>query len=825
MAPTLVSSNPFPTTITRSTSAIVSASIAVQAGDILVCKVCTEDSSIVPTAPTNSGTALTWMLRATTGAVSSREYAVIYTAPVGASTSLTVSCGVTGGSAAKAAVVNVWRGAQLATTPATNTTKTGSGTPSATLTTTGADSVVDWVKGDWNTTSGTNSYLSSATQESKALAGGVMEATFAHQAAPSAGSQTFGLSSPGSQLWAMLGIEVQNGFITKSGTATATARLVAARDGAKHATGPGTGTAKLGASSSGSKRAAAARTATARLAAASTGAKHVTGAATAVIRLSAASTGLKINLGLATIRLSAAILSASRPGSGQATARLRLSASATAAPRTASGAATAIIRLAASGPGAKHRTTTRTATIRVSAAGTGIKRVPTTRTAVLRLASSVSGTKSVPTTRTATLRVTTSLSGRFHVSGSAHTAVLRLVAVPAGVHATTPAVAQDAAVITIRAAASGTRIVAEVVTPLRPTASLAIAYELVCIGRIPQTSGPPTYLQIDPIDWTGLSYVDELSKPQQLNAGVAISSITEAVLQRLRDLSDLATELWLYRQGRLVFAGPLLGWQVQGETLTLNASGLLTYLKMMIVDSDQVFSQQDQTVIATKLIDQWQNLDYGNFGIDTTGIPPSGVLRDGTYLQKELHNVYQRVTEMGARENGFDVSVDPQSRKLRLAYPLQGVDRSSGEDAIVFDARNVTSPNIICSSAPGDVASESYGTGTSSGSDTVYTVQSNLELRARYGRSAYAANYDGVSEQATLDDHAEAALETRSDALLVPGPDTRVTPDADLSQYDVGDTINYQLHEQLSISGAFRMRKRQVTVSKTGQETVSLSFA
>jgi hypothetical protein len=150
------------------------------------------------------------------------------------------------------------------------------------------------------------------------------------------------------------------------------------------------------------------------------------------------------------------------------------------------------------------------------------------------------------------------------------------------------------------------------------------------------------------------------------------------------------------------------------------------------------------------------------------------------------------------------------------------VDRSTGEDAIVFDERNVISPNVVCSAAPGDVASEGFGIGT--GDTTLYSTESNLALRAQYGRSAVTATFDGVTEQATLDAHVQGLIDARGEALLIPGPDVRVTPDSDIGSYDVGDTVSYTLHSLLSVAGGFRLRKRMVTVSPTGQETVSVGF-
>lgn len=361
-------------------------------------------------------------------------------------------------------------------------------------------------------------------------------------------------------------------------------------------------------------------------------------------------------------------------------------------------------------------------------------------------------------------------------------------------------------------------------TQVLPLRDLTV-YDLVVVARVPQASGPPAYIEIDPIEWKSLQYSNELSQPQDLTATCQISSVTEPILQRLRRLHELATELWLYRQGELIFAGPLQGFQTSGETLTLKARGLLSYLRMMVIQADLKFANVDQFAMVKSMVDQWQALSYGHFGIDTSGIGLSGVVRTQDYLRDELHNVGSKIEELGKAASGFDIEVNPATRRLELWYPIKGIDRSVGEDAIVLDSRNISSGDIVCSVAPGDLASESYGTAKGPGQDsTLYSIQSNLELRARYGRVAVTSTYSEVTQQSVLDDFVEGVLDARSVALLLPGPKVRVTPDADLSDYGVGDLISYDLAGELGIFGTFRIRKATVNASPTGQETVDLEF-
>lgn len=353
-----------------------------------------------------------------------------------------------------------------------------------------------------------------------------------------------------------------------------------------------------------------------------------------------------------------------------------------------------------------------------------------------------------------------------------------------------------------------------------------LTYELLVVARIPLEAGAPTFLVVDPIQWNTLEWSSELSAPQTLNVTCSISSLTEPILQRLRVPSTLATELWLLREGRTVFAGPLTGGRREGETLTLHAEGLLGYLNRMVMYADHVFAQADQATMVKTFVDSWQALSWGNFGIDTSAVGTTGVLRDGTYLKTELHRVLQRVQELGKRENGFDVDIDPITRQLHVYYPSRGTDRSEGEDAVVFDARNITNASTMFSLGPDDFGTVVLATGTANDNTvgTLYTARYHSERAAQYGMSAVTSTWDTVKNQATLNEHADAFLVARDKALFVPGPNIRATPDADRSTYDVGDTVHCDVDDQLGVTGAFRLKSIKVSVSKTGQELITPTF-
>lgn len=350
-------------------------------------------------------------------------------------------------------------------------------------------------------------------------------------------------------------------------------------------------------------------------------------------------------------------------------------------------------------------------------------------------------------------------------------------------------------------------------------------YELLMMGRLPRQAGPPTFLLADPIEWSTLSWTTTLSKPQSLSVSCSIANLTDPVKQRLQAPHLLPTELWLQRDGKTVFAGPLLGGTEDSDQLNLEAGGLLTYLQWMFVETDLRFTQVDQVTIARTLVDNWQATEYGHFGINTADVAASGVLRDVVYERDEIHQVSRRIEEMGAAALGFDAEVDPGSRNLQLWSPTQGIDRSTGPDAVVFDGRSIEGLGGMFSITPADLASDAIGTGTAPGGDeTFWSQQSDPDLRAVFGRTGIASSFPDAANQGALDDFVKGLRDARGEPLRAPGRQVRVTPDTDLNSYDVGDTVSYQLSGVLGIGGAYRIRSRRVSVRESGQETVSLEF-
>lgn len=209
--PTLTASSNINSTASDN-STLTSASITSAAGDVIVVKGLIEDAAVSYTTPTDSQ-GNTYTQRCADSTVG-RVWAAIWTAVNSGAASVTVSLGgMSGAGRWHSMTVENWGAASLAATPAINSPDTGTGAPSATITTTAALSVVTWLNGDWNAVSPTGRTYdtTSAIPTEDGLhdrSGTAYVAYYAWQTAVSAGSQTLGLTAPGAQKWTLLAVEI-----------------------------------------------------------------------------------------------------------------------------------------------------------------------------------------------------------------------------------------------------------------------------------------------------------------------------------------------------------------------------------------------------------------------------------------------------------------------------------------------------------------------------------------------------------------------------------------------------------------------------------------
>lgn len=345
-------------------------------------------------------------------------------------------------------------------------------------------------------------------------------------------------------------------------------------------------------------------------------------------------------------------------------------------------------------------------------------------------------------------------------------------------------------------------------------------YDLVAVERTPQVSGAPTLTELGPLHAT-VEYTDSLNEAPEGNFQVNVNSLTSGIKAALRDPVGNPLEVWVYRDGTKVFAGPVIGGEIQSDILTLTCRGLEFYTAYMLVETDKAWSAVDQYTIATDVIDDWQGQSYGNYGIDTTAIGTSGTTRSLAIPGgEEPRIVYEVLRDLSGLDNGFDWWVDPTDGDLELA-----ASRGSDLSASVFLELGVRSAAVRFSVAPGAIASEVHATGM--GGDPIITTSvENTTLRNSWGKAGVAVSVDDDPDSSTLTDVAQAVLDARDDVFFVPGPELIPVTGADVDDFGVGDTVTYTYDAGLGQqTGAFRILKRTVSVDANGQEIMAVTFA
>jgi hypothetical protein len=232
-----------PTFVTSAASALnttttpKTVTVSVQAGDLLVIASGTENAQTVAATPTATGYTFTDVASSGTGGGLGQAPCHIWTAVAPSTGSVTVSVARTGSAQNFGFSVSVWRNHNGI---GPNVVATGSGTstsaPSASLTTTAANSALDLVVADWTASTSTRTYRTPSGGTS-----GAEDATFQdgsswgyhrwhHTDAGSAGAKTVGMSAP-TQRWNMVGVEV----LGAAGGPQAVSGTVAAVSGASGA--------------------------------------------------------------------------------------------------------------------------------------------------------------------------------------------------------------------------------------------------------------------------------------------------------------------------------------------------------------------------------------------------------------------------------------------------------------------------------------------------------------------------------------------------------------------------------------------------------------
>lgn len=367
---------------------------------------------------------------------------------------------------------------------------------------------------------------------------------------------------------------------------------------------------------------------------------------------------------------------------------------------------------------------------------------------------------------------------------------------------------------------------------------MGVLYDTMIVSRTPVESGPPTLEIVDRVSSVNkIAWSDELVGDNFGRVDVDVDNISPAVGERFVDLANNPCELWIYREDKLVHAGPIIGLQVQNNTVGVVSRGPLYYLKFMYVQSDYVHNNRDQFIITKELINQWQNDDWANFGLNTANIGTSGTIRPVEFYAKELRNVRREIELLAQAERGFDFYVDYSTVTLGTGATkdLVLVDRR-GQDKrndIIFDRRNLTDlVHIWMSVATEDVATwvRVLGTSQNFAEEGQIRTATNPTLIQNYGKAGAVAHIDGILGAETTQEYANKARDLLSDFHMEIGGQQQgvsifsiegSTP----ADFGSGDTVSFYWDAGFGIIDETRdVVKKYVSVDNTGTERMTIEL-
>ena len=340
-------------------------------------------------------------------------------------------------------------------------------------------------------------------------------------------------------------------------------------------------------------------------------------------------------------------------------------------------------------------------------------------------------------------------------------------------------------------------------------------YEVVAYSRTPVQAAAPTFVEL------GHIFVTAGSQGQATESGgLSWSKELFSDGARLLDMANKPTELGIFRDGVLMQRGPLIAWQIQGETLTLIARGLSYYLRYMFVTSDLTFNQ-DQAFIVRDLIDHHQDKDWGDFGLDTTGITTHSQTREIEYFAGELINIYEEIRDLAEIDGGFDMVVDPDTRDVVLTSPTLGTTKA----ASILDARVIHSPNMSSVVTAGQFGSTGLAGGVDANGVRIQSSSVNTTVRNNWGLSHVGRAVPGADNQAFVDASAIRVKDIVSDELLTPSKKYFSATGISVDDFDIGDTITFDYDAGFGrLTKDVRVQNMFISVTAGNLETLSLDF-
>lgn len=281
-------------------------------------------------------------------------------------------------------------------------------------------------------------------------------------------------------------------------------------------------------------------------------------------------------------------------------------------------------------------------------------------------------------------------------------------------------------------------------------------------------------------------------------------------------IDELATDLWCYRDGELLFRGRIGpsndDIDADQHGTGISAADYREWLaRRMIFDGDtHRYLSEDVSDIAWDLIGTVQARDGGDMGITRGGGATTGVFRTidfeyGSYIAPNIDSLAEL-------DDGFEWEIDPHLR-FNIFYPRRGTDAG-----VNFDyGGNVA--RLTRSFSPEGFMNAGRFSGDSKISSTIREADSF----APYGRWERQVSYPGMSSPTNLGLRADADIALGQIPPVAWNLTLRPNGWGGFAHFGHGDVATLRVKSgRLNETNQVRIMELKVEIDDSGNETVSL---
>lgn len=335
---------------------------------------------------------------------------------------------------------------------------------------------------------------------------------------------------------------------------------------------------------------------------------------------------------------------------------------------------------------------------------------------------------------------------------------------------------------------------------------------------------------------TNVNFTQALNASGSLQGHIQLAGLSPA-FNAINGTVPGRTAIYVDRDGVLVWGGIIWSrdYSSASQTIQLAAREFESYFERRRITTTQVFTAQDQLLVARTLVNNAQSATNGNIGV-TVGTETSGVTISRTYYDYELKTVYSALLDLSRSTDGFDFNIQVAydgsgipTKTLRLNYPKSGTRYSASDPfAPVFE---LPAANIIEYSYPEDgstAANKLYvvGAGSNEGK-TIISASDTTKLTDGWPLLEDSTNYSDITDNTLLTNLANGQISAVSyppTTLRIVAP-PYVAPT--LGSYGIGDDARVRILDDRfpnQLDATYRIVGLAVTPGENGPERVTLTL-